>query len=68
VEKLKLAIRLAALTQGGLDIGRFWVALHEVAVETLESDKGKEQAEVYWSKIQEFADWQLTQPVDGSKQ
>jgi LPS-assembly lipoprotein len=66
VGRLKLAIRLAALAQGDLDIGTLWAALHEVAVETLESDKGKEQAEVYWSKIREFADWQLTQPVSGS--
>lgn len=67
MERLKLAIRVAAAAHGGgLDISTFWVALHEVVVETLDSDKGKEQAEVYWSKIQEFADWQLTQPVSGS--
>lgn len=66
VERVKLAIRMAALIEDP-DIGTFWVALHEVAVETLRADKGTKQAEIYWSKIQEFADWQLTQPVNGSK-
>lgn len=68
VQRLKLAIRLAAVAQGvDLDIATFWVALHEVAMETLAGDKGEEQAEVYWSKLEEFSDWQMQQPVYGSR-
>ena len=67
VERLKLAIRKAAVAQSDLDIGTFWAAIHEVAAETLEVDKGKEQAEMYWNKLEEFADWQMQQPVHGIK-
>jgi len=67
VERIKLAIRKAAVAERDLDIGTFWVAIHELAIETLEVDKGKEQAEMYWSKLEEFADWQVQQPVKGSK-
>lgn len=70
VEKLKLSIRLAAAAHaaargGDLDIGTLWAALHEVAPETREDARGEEQAEMYWSKLQEFSDWQMQQPPEG---
>jgi hypothetical protein len=61
VEKLKMAIRLVSVAQGDLDIGTYWTALHELAREILLSDKGEEQAEMYWAKLMEFAEWQFAQ-------
>jgi hypothetical protein len=59
VEALKMAIRIASAAQGDLDIGTYWVALHELAREILLADKGDEQAEMYWAKLMEFAEWQF---------
>jgi hypothetical protein len=67
VERLKVTIRKAAVAQSDLDIGTFWAAIHELAAEILEVDKGNAQAEMYWSKLEEFAEWQMQQPVNGSK-
>jgi hypothetical protein len=61
VEALKMAIRITAVAQGDLDIGTYWTALHELAREILLSDKGEEQAEMYWSKLLEFSNWQFAQ-------
>jgi len=61
VEKLKMAIRLVSFAQGDLDIGTYWAALHELGKEILLSDKGEEQAEMYWSKLVEFSEWQFAQ-------
>jgi hypothetical protein len=61
VEALEMAIRIAAVAQGDLDIGTYWTALHELAKEILLSDKGEEQAEMYWSKLVEFSEWQMAQ-------
>lgn len=66
VKRLKLALRFAVRELAG-DVGTAWTALHETAAEILEVDKGKEQAEIYLAKIQEFSNWQMTQPVNGSK-
>jgi hypothetical protein len=68
VDRLKLAIRRAAVAQGALDAGTLWLALHEIAVEFLEDSKGQEQAEMYWSKIQEFSAWQFLQPLAEAKE
>jgi hypothetical protein len=60
VEALKNAIRMAVVnSEGNPDVGTYWVALHELAKEILLADKGGEQAEMYWSKLMEFAEWQF---------
>ena len=57
----RLPGRRSTVAQGDLDIGTYWTALHELAREILLSDKGEEQAEMYWSKLVEFSDWRMAQ-------
>ncbi len=66
VETMKNAIRTAIVREGlraeSLDnIATVWTALHEVAKQIVEDDKGPEQSEMYWTKLQEFARWQFEQ-------
>jgi hypothetical protein len=73
VELLKNMIRIVVVRSGIADkrldnIATYWTAIHELAMELLLSNKGEEQVAMYESKLQEFSDWQMTQPVDGSNQ
>jgi hypothetical protein len=68
VEALKMAIRIASVAQGDLDIGTYWVALHELGREILLADKGEEEAEMYSAKLMEFSEWQFARagfPLEG---
>lgn len=64
VERMKNAIGIAVVRVGLADerannIATAWIAVHEFAMEILLNDKGKLQAEAYWTKLMEFVEWQF---------
>ncbi len=64
VERMKNAIRTVVVRAGLADerldnVATVWTALHEFARELLLTDKDEVQAEAYWTKVLEFAEWQF---------